>query len=132
MQRFLKKIQNVTSRGKNDPKPDSKPKTQLSRSRAAMDCNERLNNIDTSSDLSPTETINMADEFSLSPKNGNISTEADSSNQGTPRNQDGQDQYRIKNIDTGEAFDLRTEQEKPAITPQNKVVIQGTPWNKFW
>ena len=76
----------------------------------------------------------MADnvsDYNLSPKNGTASsTEATSSNQSTPKNQG--DQYKIKNIDTGEAFDLRTEQEKPAVTPQNKVVIQGTPWNKFW
>jgi len=77
----------------------------------------------------------MADnpsDYCPSPQNDSASTEAANSSQSTTPRSQGKDQYTIKNIETGEAFDLRAEQEKPAITPQNKVVIQGTPWNKFW
>jgi len=40
--------------------------------------------------------------------------------------------FVIKNIDTGESFDLREKDVESKVIPENSIKIEGTPWQCFW
>lgn len=43
-----------------------------------------------------------------------------------------EDAFKIKNIDTGESYDLRHQEVETKINPENCLVLKGVPWNTFW
>jgi hypothetical protein len=42
------------------------------------------------------------------------------------------DLFKIKNIDTGESFDIRHENLADKVNQSQQVTLKGVPWNNFW
>jgi hypothetical protein len=42
------------------------------------------------------------------------------------------DLFKIKNIDTGESYDIRQDNIVDKVNPTQQVTLKGVPWNNFW
>ena len=51
---------------------------------------------------------------------------------GSKKQKNEDDLFKLKNIGTGESFDLRQHHIEEQINPDNCIVLKGVPWNTFW
>lgn len=86
-----------------------------------------------------TEIINMKDEeyeanLELMENSKNLNQEnqeKEEKEEKTPKAED--NPFLIKNIETGETYDLRNDDTETKVNANNNdVVIKGVPWNTFW
>ncbi len=49
-----------------------------------------------------------------------------------PKAKTDNDPFKIKNIDTGEVFDLKSQETEAKVNTNNDGMMKGVPWNTFW
>lgn len=80
------------------------------------------------------EIVNMKDEeyeanLELMESSKNLNQEKEEKEEKKPEEDN---PFLIKNLDTGEFYDMRSQDTETKVNSDNEVVLKGVPWNTFW